>query len=126
MKTVLAEIFTEQQKRTQKLSELGDLPLMDDENSMLMEALYTAIAGAFLDEHESDHNLFYFVAGTMCKLTILHGISAFSANAFACFCGALAQYGYPSIYDFGAVSMKMHARIKVAAKKCKISLHSKN
>lgn len=116
VREIIDEIFVLQRERTTTFSELGDLPFMDEEHQTAMEALYTAIAGAYLDSHEGEgHHLFFYIAGSMCKLTVQYGVSAFSANAFACFAGALAQYGIPNVYEFGAVAMKMHARIKVSS-----------
>jgi predicted ATPase len=113
VRETLDEIFVEQRARTKTVVELGNLPFMDEEHELAMQALYTAIAAAFLDTSQGDHHLFYLIAGRMCVFTIQHGVCAFSANAFACFAGALAQYGLPNIYDFGVVAMAMHARIKV-------------
>lgn len=113
MKDILDEIFKEQKARTKTIAELATLPFMDEEHQLIMEALYTAIAAAFVDQAQGNHYLFYYIAGRMCVLTIQHGICAFSANAFACFSGALAQYRLPYVYEFGQVAMGMHARIKV-------------
>lgn len=112
MRDVLDEIFEEQKSRTKTILELASLPFMDEEHQIVMEALYTAIAAAFVDPTQGNHYLFYYIAGRMCVLTTQHGISAFSANAFACFSGALAQYRLPNVYEFGQVAMAMHARIK--------------
>lgn len=113
VRDTLDEIFAEQRKRTKTIIELGNLPFMDEEHELVMQALYTAIAAAFVDTSQGDHHLFYLIAGRMCVFTIQHGVCAFSANAFACFAGALAQYGIPNIYEFGVVAMAMHARVKV-------------
>ena len=113
VRETLDEIFVKQRARTKSVSELGNLPFMDEEHELVMQALYTAIAAAFIDTEQGDHHLFYLIAGRMCVFTIEHGVCAFSANAFACFSGALAQYGVPNVYEFGVVSMAMHARVKV-------------
>jgi predicted ATPase len=113
VRAVLDEIFVEQRARTATIAELGNLPFMDEEHELVMEALYTALAAAFVSAGQGGHYLFYYIAGRMCLLTIQHGIGAFSANAFACFAGALAQNHIPGLYEFGAVSMTMLNRIKV-------------
>lgn len=109
------EIYAAQKEKTATLAELGNLPFMDEEHQIVMEALYCSIAGAYIDSHESKgHHLFFIITGTMCKLTIQYGLSPFSANAFACFAGALAAASLP-VYEFGSVAMKMHARLKVSS-----------
>ena len=122
VRETLDEIFVKQRARTKTVSELGDLPFMDEEHELVMQALYTAIAAAFIDTAQGDHHLFYLIAGRMCVFTIEHGVCAFSANAFACFSGALAQYGVPNVYEFGVVAMAMHARVKVLRREAEMKL----
>ena len=90
------------------MEDIAYLPQMSDYYKPLMDILATMISSAYVLSTSAGPNLFRIVTSLACKLSIEHGPTGVSGNAFACFSGVLSDLkNYNERYEYLFVFIKV-------------------
>lgn len=87
---------------------------MDDEYQLVMRLIYAMTPVCFILSADTAKGkpLFNYVIELACKLSLDRGMSAYSANSFACFTGVLVNFDQPEdCYDYSILALRLAEKI---------------
>eukprot|EP00026_Physarum_polycephalum_P000057 Phypoly_transcript_00057.p1 GENE.Phypoly_transcript_00057~~Phypoly_transcript_00057.p1 ORF type:complete len:2589 (+),score=470.61 Phypoly_transcript_00057:138-7904(+) len=96
------------------VSELVNLPMMNDEYQIVMRLIYQMTPVCFILSADTARGkpLFNAAIELSCKLSLEQGLSEYSANCFACFSGVLVNFDEPDeCYQYGILALKLAEKI---------------